>query len=284
MNINLLTKEARQDLMRRQFGRISRFQELFSKDYQEFDCQEWTDSFRKEIERILFDKQIIAAPILLEDLHQVVNAEMRGYNFNDGVNKISTFFYDTDEKFTVVYHGFIKFLREKIFKQPFWFQATPTIRIQCPDGENSNHYPRYHTDIGYGHPPEEINIWFPLTEKREGHGFRFINVDNSVKILEKFNYDFESFIDKAINDKILTRNWHELSSAVETEKGKMFAFDSRCIHTGEPLQLHTRVSMDIRILPLEDFETMDFEYQGTGRRKILFIPGHCYYSLSSDQL
>ena len=49
----------------------------------------------------------------------------------------------------------------------------------------------------------------------------------------------------------------------------MLAFDSRCIHSGEPMKSHTRISMDIRILPLSQYEKMNIEYQGSGRRKIL---------------
>jgi hypothetical protein len=62
----------------------------------------------------------------------------------------------------------------------------------------------------------------------------------------------------------------------------MLAFDSRAIHSGEPMQIHTRISMDIRILPLSQYEKMTIEYQGSGRRKILFTPGHCYHQLDSD--
>jgi hypothetical protein len=71
---------------------------------------------------------------------------------------------------------------------------------------------------------------------------------------------------------------------VTTELGKIMAFDSRCIHTGEPLKMHTRASMDIRILPIKEYEKMNIEYQGSGRRKILFAPGHCYHPLNSDQI
>ncbi len=62
----------------------------------------------------------------------------------------------------------------------------------------------------------------------------------------------------------------------------MLAFDSRCIHTGVPLTAHTRISMDMRILPLSQYEKMDYAYQGLGRRKILFSPGHCYHEEHSD--
>jgi len=209
---------------------------------------------------------------------------MKAYNFDDGVNKITTYFYDTDETFAAVYFQYIKFLREHFLKEPFWFQATPTIRIHCPNAENSHHYPRYHSDISYGHPPEEINIWLPLTNLQQGHSFRTLSVANSHNLLQPFAYDFGAFIHSAIHDKTFSKNCENQANPVITEFGKMLAFDSRCIHSGEPMQSHTRVSMDIRILPLSQYEKMKIEYQGSGRRKILFTPGNCYHALHSDQL
>jgi hypothetical protein len=80
----------------------------------------------------------------------------------------------------------------------------------------------------------------------------------------------------------LSRYCDSISNAVDTPFGKVFAFDSRCVHTGEPLKEHTRASMDIRILPLSEYEKMHIQYQGSGRRKILFEPGYCYHDKNSD--
>jgi hypothetical protein len=285
VNINDLSSDEKKQLIRDTYQRCSAFQQLFGCDYIEIDCKEFYQAFRSEIERVLQQKKIITNPVILEELHNYIDDKMRTYNFNDGVNQLSTFFYEMDEKFSDVYLSFIKkYLYEEVFKFPFWFQNTPTIRIHCPNGINSDHYPRYHTDIGYGHPPEEFNLWMPLTQKRDGHGFRIMNVEHSRQILEMFDYDFTPFIDRAINDKSCTKECHQLSTPVETQAGKILIFDSRCIHTGEPLRQHTRASIDIRILPLSDWNKMNIEYQGSGRRKIIFAPGHCYNNLSSNQL
>lgn len=284
-NINDLSDNEKMALMRNEYSAVSHFQKLFSNDHVELDCEPFYSLFRQEIQRLLLEKKLLSESFPLEELHHHLSDEMRTYNFNDGVNKISTFFYENDSTFQKLYWRFIvEYLQNKIFKQPFWFQATPTIRIHCPNAVNSNHYPRYHTDIGYGHPPQEINLWLPLTELKEGHGFRVCDLDNSRQILEEFNYNFTPFIDSAINDKSFTHYCNDRSRPITTEPGKVLLFDSRCIHTGEPLIAHTRISIDIRILPLQDYELMDIEYQGTGRRRILFTPGNGYYHLSSDQL
>lgn len=283
VNLNDLSVDEKKSLIRYTYLNPSYFEHVFSNDQVEID-HPFGQRFREQIERILLEKNLIKTIVPLEQLHEVLSDEMKAYNFDDGVNRISTFFYDTDASFTHVYHDFIRFLREHFLKEAFWFQATPTLRIHCPNARNSHHYPRYHSDISYGHPPEEINIWFPLTEMLDGHGFRTLSVPASRTLLEPFDYDFGSFIERAIHDKPFSLGCEQLARPVTTELGRMLAFDSRCIHSGEPMKAHTRISMDIRILPLTQYEKMTIEYQGSGRRKILFAPGHCYHPQHSDQL
>jgi hypothetical protein len=284
INLNDLTRAERQTLTRTVYTTPSYFQSLFGRDNLDMACETQSAAFRDEIERLLLERKLIAEPVKLEELHTVLDEEMKTYNFDDGVNKVSTHFYETDEQFLQVYYQFIRHLRENYFREPFWFQATPTIRIHTPHGKNNNHYPRYHSDIGYGHPAEEINLWLPLTEILSGHGFRIMPVAASAAVLKSFDYDFPLFIEAAIHDKEFSRDCDSVSQPVMTEYGKVLAFDSRSVHTGEPLLHHARASMDIRILPLSRYEKMPIEYQGSGRRKILFTPGNCYHASNSDQI
>lgn len=283
VNLNNLSQAERQALTRKTYAKKSYFQTLFNQDQIELDCAQQSQAFRNEIQRLLLEKNLVTEQVNLEKLHEHLSDDMKTYGFDDGVNKISTCFYETDESFQQVYYDFIRHLRENYFKEPFWFQSTPTIRIHCPNGKNNHHYPRYHTDIGYGHPPEEINLWLPLTYVLSGHGFRTMSVTDSTEILHDFDYDFPAFINSAIEDKDFSNYCDTVSEPVTTELGKVLAFDSRCVHTGEPLRAHSRASMDIRILPLSQYEKMEIEYQGAGRRKILFAPGHCYHEKNSDQ-
>lgn len=283
-NINDLSIEEKKTHIKNIYAKKSYFQQLFQQDSIEKELQDFGLLFRNEIERLLFSKNLIDSATSLEYLHEILSEDMKAYNFDDGVNKISTFFYDTDRQFMRIYYQFISFLRQHFLTEPFWFQATPTIRIHCPHGKNNHHYPRYHSDISYGHPPEEINIWFPLTEPLVTHGFRILSCHASEQQIEKFDYDFDAFIQSAINDKVFSCDCDTYSLNVTTPLGKMLAFDSRCIHTGEPLIEHTRVSIDMRILPLSRYENMEIQYQGSGRRKILFEPGYCYHSHHSDDL
>lgn len=285
-NIHALASTERAALYRSEYQGKSRFQKEFGADAVDLDIGEYGQIFRAELLRLLASKQTIRGDEPLESLHLHLEQEMKDYNFNDGVNKITTLLYDTDDEFSSTYLGFIKNILGPLFPYPFLFQATPTIRIHCPKGKNSDHYPRYHTDIGYGHPPQEINLWIPLTAPQppQQHGFRRMSHHDSAVLLDSFGYDFAPFIDRAIKNKDFNQSLNTKSPQVSTPFGKIHAFDSRCIHTGEPLESHTRASIDIRIIPLEDFARLPVEYQGTGRRRILYKPGECYHSVTSDNL
>lgn len=285
-NIHALSSAEKAALMRREWAQESRFQRLFSRDTVNLASQEFSQNLHDEVLRQLRNRGIIRGTVELSRLHEQLPQEMKDYGMNDGVNKLSTLLYDTDEQFTANYLRFIKECLGKHFSFPFYFQQTPTVRIHCPGGKNANHYPRYHSDIGYGHPPQEINFWLPLTapEGEQRHGFRLASVEASRTILEEFDYDFGPFIDRAVNDPAYNQSLHAVAPQVDTPFGQCFAFDSRCIHTGEPLLAHTRASIDVRIIPVEDFNNLSVLYQGTGRRQIRYEPGEAYYPKHSGQL
>jgi hypothetical protein len=250
-------------------------------------CEEFYQKFRKQIERLLVAKGVVKEMNFpLEELHLHIPQEMRDYNLTDGVNKISTLFYENGEEFSQNYLDFVKNFVRKKFDFPFYFQAIPTIRIHCPNAKNSDHYPRYHTDIQYGHPVQEINLWFALTKPigEQKHGFPVMNLKDSLDLYSGYGYDFGKLIDDAINSKKFNQNCENLAKQTDTKEGEILVFDSRLCHSGEPLRDHTRVSIDVRIIAVQDYEKMPITYQGMGRRKILFTPGECYHPLSSDQL
>lgn len=283
INIKTLTRDEYIQHTKKVYTEKSYFQTLFHQDSVEFSSHEHTENLRAEVSRILISKQVIKTPVVLEELHHHIPQELKDYNMDDGVNKISSFLYETDDSFQQVYLNFIKDIRKNYIKEEFWFQLTPTIRLHCPNAKNSNHYPRYHTDLSSGHPPEEINLWLPLTNLLGGHGFKVMSIEDSIQSLKKFNYDHEEFVNNQY-DKVFSSACDNLAQDVTTERNFVLAFDSRCVHSGLAMKDHTRVSMDIRVLPLSQYKKMQFRYQGAGRRKIIFAPGYCYHHLSSDQI
>lgn len=285
-NLQDLTIEEKQSLYKQVYNSENRFQKEFGKDWFEFEC-DYIEKFRDKVSQLLVDKDITEEIVPLEKLHDHIDDEMRAYDFDHGINKISTLFYENDEEFNEIYMNFIsEVLAKEVFDFPFLFQATPTLRLHCPNAENSNHYPRYHTDIGYGHPPETINLWLPLTYPvgTSLHRFRIMSLEKSKETLEKFDHDFGQLIESAINNEDFTNECDKVSHPVETKFGDVLAFDARCLHTSQSMLEHTRVSIDVRIIAVEDFENMAIRYQGAGRSKILFEPNGCYHNLRSDKL
>ena len=230
----------------------------------------WNLSFRNEILRLLKKKKVISYNFdKLEEIHNyVLDESLLEYDFDSGVNGITKKLYDVDESFMKVYKNFIKDLYKRL-KFDFYFQAYPTIRVHCPDAKNQNHYPRYHNDCFYGHPPEEINAWFSLTENNKS-GFHLINFDRSKEWFGEYDYDIEKFISEAINNKGFNKNGDDLSFEVKSDLSEIFIFNSLCIHTNQPRVEDSRVSIDIRINPVDRFVD---GYVGSGRMKAEFKPG-----------
>ena len=286
---NELPLKAKLEHYRREYESVGVLSGFIGNSYKKnISTREISTKIRVKLEELLVDKNIINSRVdfKLEDLHAYIPESMKTYNFNSGVNVISQKFYETDIEFRNLYLEFIKGLYNNFFHFPFYFQKTPTIRLHCPDAIKSNHYPRYHSDVGYGHPPQEINLWIPLTHpvEKQKHGFRVMDLDSTRKILDGYNYNFESFINDAIKSKIFNQEMNKYSPQVDTVFGESFIFDSRCLHSAEPLKRHTRVSIDIRFISIADYQRDKYLYQGQGKLKSLYEPGQAYDILSSDIL
>ena len=244
----------------------------------------WNIIFRNEIIRLLIEKRVVKENFLnLENIHnEILNKSLSEYDFNSGVNGITKELYETDTKFMKVYHKFIKYLFKEHFDFDFYFQDIPTIRIHCPNAKNENHYPRYHNDCLYGHPPQEKNLWFSLTEN-EHSGFCVIDLENSKKWLDEYEWDSHKFVKDAIEIKDFSEKGNKLATEVSSDINSIFVFNSLCIHTNQPRKKDSRVSIDVRINPVNDFVD---GYIGEGRMKAEFKPGgkFGYYKHSASEL
>lgn len=283
-NLNSLSTDERKAIAEKTYLNENYFQRRFSSEEFDIDIKDYSQQFIEHIQRIIFEKNILDKLIPLENLHDHLSDEMKAYDFAHGLNKISAIFYETDALFNKTYLRFIRHIRSTIISEPFYFQSTPTIRVHCPNAVNASLYPRYHTDICYGHPPEEVNIWIPLTKKLDGHGFSLISLNESNNLMKSFNFDYVEFIDRATYDRVFSKQCQNISHPVETELGSALFFDPRCIHSGEPLKTHTRVSIDLRIITVNNFRKLIVQHQGSGRLRILFEPGACYNQLTSDEI
>ena len=237
----------------------------------------WSNKFVNQIKRILVKKGVVDTyDYDLSEIHNLVNDKYINFNQFDGTSSLGRLFYETDEEFTKNYHDFLKWLNKNIFKFDFYFQATPTIRFNCSGAQLTGEdrrlpYPRYHCDVEYGHPPQEINLWWSFTKNKQS-GFTVSNLVDSKKWYEEYDFDFDKFTeDSWNNEESFVKRGESISEEVTNGDGDlMMVFDSRVIHSAiERKDKTTRVSMDIRINAVEDFVD---GYVGKGRFKAEFKP------------
>ena len=260
------------------YGFKGRLRKTFGKDKLYFPVPSyWKGKFKHHIKRMLFENDVIdIINYDLKDIHELVDGKYINFNQFDGTSPLGQLFYEPDEKFIKNYHEFLKWLNKDVFKFDFFFQATPTIRFNCAGAQltgkdRRDPYPRYHCDVEYGHPPQEINLWLPFTKNTQT-GFSVSNLKDSEKWYEEYNFDYDKFTDDSWdNDEEFVHRGESISEEVITKNGDMILFDSRTIHSAiERKDKTTRVSLDIRVNAVEDFVD---GYVGKGRMRAEFRPG-----------
>ena len=248
------------------------FADHFKSDTVKLSFGDWNNVFRRELIRLLSEDYVVHDDDL-ENLHLVISKKLFDYSMEKGVNPLTIKFYDTDDDFLKIYYDFLRALKTELGFD-FYFQATPTIRFHAPDVKNEFHYPIFHSDpIVYGHPPQEINVWLSLTENKHS-GFYMVNREDSENWFAEYDFDIDKFKNDAsdardINDEFNKKGFG-LSKEVESDINCVYLFDSLCIHTNKPRKEETRISIDVRINPVDQFVS---GYIGLGNMKADFKPG-----------
>ena len=269
----------------KEYRRFGSMIENFGNDQVKLDNKEWSIKYRDEVRRMLDDKKLISYDKSedLENLHSKLDQELINYDIDHGISEVGRLFYETDDKFINLYHEWLKHLYEDIFKFDFYFQETPTFRFHFPDADEygATHYPRYHSDVQYGHSPREINLWWSLTKNKRS-GLRIMGIDKSLRWYSAYGFNFDKFIEMSWSANSIFNDYGFLESdELKITNDELFVFDSRCIHTGESRQhdddYTTRISLDVRIIPVEDYEWKVLDgrplYRGKGRMGAEFRPG-----------
>ncbi|MGB0635728.1 MAG: hypothetical protein ACPGKG_09025 [Paracoccaceae bacterium] len=220
--------------------------------------------------------------INIPDMENFLTEEQKVYDPIFGVNKITELLYDTPKEITECY---FKLLKEDIRPSvgiDFYYQVQPTIRLQTPHETAKKFYPLFHSDIQFGHPPYEFNVWLPLSEPSpiEGHGFVLSAFEESHSLFDNYGYDI---LKMNKDSKSLSGKLYESAIAQNMPLGEVLLFDSRKFHSTMPLNQHLRASLDVRIIPKIALETVDYFYTGLGRKKARFEPGQAYSSNSIDE-
>lgn len=196
-------------------------------------------------------------------------------NPNGGITRLTKLLYDRDQEFNEIYKEICTKLI-LIFGSNKVIQRHPNIRVSSL---SSNQYcPYWHSDLLVGHPIGTLNMWIPLTEPNDNefHGFNICPSEISKKFYLEMRKDFlpYKFLENEIiiKSKILLRN----SISVKASLGEAIVFDSRCFHSAMPLEKHSRVSMDIRLIDIKYLNSPYPKFQGLGRKKAKFDIGNYY--------
>lgn len=138
-----------------------------------------------------------------------------------------------------VYGEYIKECVLPLFNVPMRYQRKPGVRIQLPSGKTV----QYHTDEWYGHGPDVINCWLPLTDAYGTNTLQVAALADSVCEVKRLEAQQLSMSE--MNDHLAA-----FVKPVETSYGHTFIFNAQCVHGTVPNTTSvTRVSIDFRLLP-----------------------------------
>ena len=259
----------------------------------------YNKKFREIIMDFLFSNKYVHSDLnRITKLHDFVidkkSMEYKNNIENDrmsyGFTTFSKCFYDFTEtnKFQSVYTNFLLSLY-KTLGVDFYFQSFPNIRVHFPNKSAKETYPFYHTDRQLGHPPSEINLWMPLSDNKNCT-FTILSHKDSLSNLKEIDYDYEKLADKSLLDKEWNRLCFEKSIHIDGESGicdnsSFCIFNNVRIHSVIPSETESRLSIDIRIVPVENFD-FDNKFTGKGRVAAEWWPGgkSGYYSKSIGEI
>lgn len=187
----------------------------------------------------------------VEYLHHFGGFENTGHTpGNDNNSEWHKWFYDhmRGSIFMQMYDLFMLNQIAPFFDEHIAYQKYPTLRIQIPGGKG---VAAYHVDSEYNHPKDEINIWLPLTH---AHDTASIYIES-----EPGKGDYTS---------------------QDVKYGEYLMFEGGKLSHGNEVNLtgKTRVSIDMRVIPLSKFVPSD--KRGLAHGKVRDIVGEdAYYGV-----
>ncbi len=226
---------------------------------------------------------------------------------DDKLNPFSLYLSETSEQMVEAYYQYIKYMRHELVHFDFVFEANPTLRfhfpVKLPDRFRSSEGTilAYHSDTLLDSPFEEINCWLPLTNCEGNASLLIADFEISKKVLGEFckeiNYDSErylagrmDFFNKLNCDKQFQTLVIEACRPLSIDYGNIILFDSRTIHgTAENDTDFTRVSIDFRIIPVDQYEHIKAGYHQAGSSIPCFegmpiMKGGFYHELTAGEL
>lgn len=214
--------------------------------------------------------------ISLDNLHLYIDKKNQNMDFSNQT-PVAIALYEMGDDFNQLYKKFLKDVVREIIGESFYYQKTTNFRVFFPHSKGYQGKTNFHTDSMIGHPPQEINLWLPLSQCTDSASLSIMSLEKSKQLLEKCNYNFEHFNFKSTDNDANFIYCNENSKPINVNYGQFVLFDSRCVHGATDNKTdRTRVSFDIRIILKRDYDTARVNYIGTGRKKVKFLLGEYY--------
>jgi len=204
------------------------------------------------------------------------------------------------------YYKFVNWLSHHLGFD-FVFEHNPLVRYHIPsklddryrlaDGELFTH----HSDTLLGDYFQQINMWLPFCDVKNTGALSVCSKNTSINTLKAFataqNYTYDdykesrvAFFDYAKQRPQLMADLREDAMPTNLRYGQCLMFDPRVLHgTAENIENLTRVSMDFRIVPLDDYEGIIKELELLGGRPNSYegeglIKGEFYNALTAREI
>ena len=144
-----------------------------------------------------------------------------------------------EANFQSQYRRFIERLVAPLIKFPFRFQRKPGIRIHLP----AVLMVQFHTDEWYGHEPDVVNFWMPLTDAFDSNTLFVATLEDYLREVARLESEKASM--EIVNDDLA-----EILQPLTSTYGRVHVFNAKVVHGSKPNQISkTRVSLDFLILP-----------------------------------
>lgn len=171
----------------------------------------------------------------LEDLsllHEVVAASELGAVYD------ALYALTRETPFRSLYQGLVQQKLAGYFDLPFHFQRVPGIRIHAPNSRTV----QYHSDYWYGHGPEVVNFWMPITRSFGSNALFVATLEDSMS-------EIDTIVERKLRQPEIDERLQAICKPVELEPGSIRVFNAQTAHGSLKNETgRTRISVDFRIL------------------------------------
>jgi sporadic carbohydrate cluster protein (TIGR04323 family) len=143
-----------------------------------------------------------------------------------------------ESSFQALYVGLIRDHVAGQFDAPFRFQRVPGIRIHTPNSRTV----QYHSDYWYGHGPDVLNFWMPITRSFGTNALFVATLEDSLR-------EIDTIVDRRLRQPEIDERLQTICKEVELDFGGIRVFNAQTAHGTLPNRTgRTRISIDFRIL------------------------------------